>query len=160
MEPNITQQFIDTAKKLFQFLVDDFCFMGPFIEKDRKTDFLNIYYMSPKLALEIILDCRELDIDCKFLKIINGKKTTDYSKDQKGNLVRISVADLLREQGIRDKLFSKIGHLPVTERIPIILNDYVLILKKYCRKYCKEILHLLIRFSSIGACPALLQGGA
>ena len=137
MKSNVDQQFIVTVKELFQFLVDEFSFSGPFMEKDQKTNFLYVYYTRANLVLEIILDCREFDIDCKFSKRINGKKSTDYSKDEKGEIVRISVYDLLKAQGVKGKLFSEIGHLPLAERVPIVLNDYVQMLKKYCREILK-----------------------
>ncbi|MDO9162195.1 MAG: hypothetical protein Q8N35_05430 [Methylococcaceae bacterium] len=129
MTPDIKQIFIDFTKNQFSFLVDSHSFDGPYTEKDAKTNFLTVYFLRKNLAVEYIFDPREEDIDCKIARVVNGKIANDYFIDSNGILVRQGLAKLLRDRGVRDRLFTNISGLSIEDRIKVTLEDYVNILK-------------------------------
>lgn len=128
---DIKKIFIDTAKKLFFFLVDSHGFDGPYIEKVAKTGFVTVFFLRKNLAVECIFDPREEDIDCKIAKVENGEIANEYSVDSNGILVRQGLAKLLRDRGVRDRLFTNLSGLSIEDRIKTTLEDYASMLKAH-----------------------------
>ncbi len=138
MISKIEQQFIDTTQELFLFLVKSHSFSGPYIEHDAKTGFVTISFVGKNLAVECIFDPREEDIDCKIARIVNGKVSEDYSVDYKGDIVRHSLAKLLRDRGVNDRLFTKVSGLSIEDRLKITINDFVNMLKNHGADVLKD----------------------
>ena len=131
MTSDIKQIFIDIACKLFFFLVDSHGFDGPYIEKDAKTGFVTVFFLRKNLVVECIFDPREEDIECKIARVENGKIANDYSIDTNGVLVRQDLSKLLRDRGVRDRLFTNVSGLSIEDRIKVTLEDYVSMLKTH-----------------------------
>lgn len=138
MISEIEQQFIDAAQELFSFLVESHSFAGPYIEHDAKTGFVTIFFVGKNLAVECIFDPREKDVDCKIAKIVNGKIAEDYSVDYKGDTVRLSLAKLLRNRGVNDRLFTKVSGFSIEDRLKITINDFVNMLKNHGADVLKD----------------------
>ena len=123
--------FIDVATNFFGFLVDTHGFDGPYVLQDKKTGFVIVIFRKKNLAVELIFDSREEDIDCKIARVEKGKIAEDYSVDSRGNVVRQSLSKLLREHGVRNSLFTKVTGLSIEDRIKITAKDFLNMLTKY-----------------------------
>jgi hypothetical protein len=87
--------------------------------------------MGRNLAVELILDQRDEDIDCKIVKVVNGKKADAYDIDDRGRRVREGLANLLMRRGVREPLFTKVGKLNLREQIPITVRDFATMLRRH-----------------------------
>jgi hypothetical protein len=134
MKQHIKNLFVDITKRQFSFLSDLYGFEGPHVVEDKKTGFVTVYYQKKNLAIECIFDPREDDIDCKIAKIINGKIPEHFAVDSNGNLVRAGLARLLRDKGIRTRLFSNVSELSQEDRIEVTIEDFVRMLKSHAKQ--------------------------
>ena len=132
MEKKLSNYFYKKSSNIFEFLVTDHFFEKPNIEIDNKTNFATVDFFRKDIAFECILDERESDVTCKFVKVVNGQKATDYAVNEKGERVRDDLASILRRKGINERLFTKLNkQLEIAEMIKIVLADYAEMLKKF-----------------------------
>lgn len=131
MGADLKQIFIGVASQRFSFIVNSYFFKGPYVEHDPKTGFVTVCYLATNVAIECIFDQREEDIDCKVALVRNGKLAEGYSVDSNGKLVRQGLAQLLRDRGVRKKLFTNVSGLPLEDRIKVILEDFAKMLREH-----------------------------
>lgn len=131
MDNQLTKYFFDEASNAFAFLVSDHSFAAPSLQVDENIKFTFVVFMGNNLALECILDEREIDIDCKIARVIGGKKTTFYAVDENGTRMREGLASLLRRRGVRTRLFTQVGEFDLCERIRVTLADFAAMLKNH-----------------------------
>ena len=132
MEKKLSNDFYKETSKIFEFLVTDHSFGKPNLEIDNKINFASVVFFRKDIAFECILDERESDVTCKFVKVVNGQKVTDYAVNDKGERVRDDVASILRRKGIRERLFTELNkQSEIEDMIKIVLFDYAEMLKKF-----------------------------
>ena len=121
--------FIKTASKLFEFLVSEFRFAGPILEV-RRGGLLRVIYKGRHLAIELLLDEREKDVDCKISLVRQGALTTEYATDASGRRVRVDLISLLLERGHRSPILRSAEGLELEHYIPMALEDYAKLLRQ------------------------------
>jgi len=129
----LTQKFFELAEGTFRFLVDEHQFRGPTREIDEKASLAKVKYAGKYLLIECLFDRRELHVDCKVSRVIDGRETKDYAVDPYGHLVRTDLPNLFRKRGIRDRLFRDVASLEVEQRIQVTLEDFAQMLRKHGR---------------------------
>jgi hypothetical protein len=131
MESQLTELFFESVTKTFHFLVGEYGFAAPVQEQDEKAGLSKVRYIGRNLAVECLLDARDLHVDCKVVRVVDGKIATDYAVDDRGQRVRIDLASLFRQRGTRERLFRKVGGMEFQERMQITLEDFAWMLQKY-----------------------------
>ena len=131
MNKQLAIYFFEQVSKVFNFVVREHNFAPPQIEMNEKINFTFVTFMGKNIAIECVLDEREADVDCKISRVINGKKVAHYAVDDKGVRVREGLHNLLRQRGVRERLFTKVGELELRAQIKITLADFAQMLKKY-----------------------------
>ena len=131
MDIQLVNYFQDEVSKAMAFLVNEYSFAPPKLEIDDEIAFIKIIYMGKNLAIEFVLDEREEDIDCKVVRVLEGKKAIAYAVDEKGDRVRDSLAAILQRHGVRDRLFQRITGLSFKDSIRVTLSDFGSMLKKH-----------------------------
>ena len=131
MNKQLAEYFLDQVSNAFAFLVSEFGFSSPQLEINEDIHFAFVIFKAKNLAIELILDEKESDVTCKISRMINGKRTSDYAVDRSGSRVREHLSSLMRRRGINDPLFRKVTDLSLDEQIPVILEDFVQMLRKY-----------------------------
>lgn len=131
MDRQLASQFFEETSKAFAFLVREHGFSGPLLEVDDTIDFAYVTFMGTNLAIECILDVREADIDCKVVRIIDGKKAAHYAVDARGVKVREGLASLLRRRGVRERLFAPVSRRDLPDRVKVTLQDFAQMLRNY-----------------------------
>lgn len=132
MNTDLINRFQTDATKAFAFVTSAHNFSEPQIEVDERISFATITFKGQNLAIQLILDERGEDITCKIARVIDGKITKHYARDENKKLVRDSLYSILTRKGIREKLFTqKSKQLSLEQRIPITLHDLAVMLKKH-----------------------------
>jgi hypothetical protein len=133
MDQKLSNYFFREAAMAFDFLVKNYSFAPPQLDVDNKINFTTVTFMGKNLAVECIFDEREVDIDCKIARVIDGQKTSHYAVDDKGNRVREGVFHLLHRRGINERLFTPTKELDVDGKIKTTLNDFAQMIRKHGR---------------------------
>jgi hypothetical protein len=131
MDQQLANYFFEETSRAFAFVVSEHSFATANLQVDDKIDFAFVTFMGKNLAIECILDEREADVDCKIVRVVEGKKATHYAVDESGVRVREGLASLIRRRGIRERLFERVGERDILARIKITLDDFALMLKKH-----------------------------
>jgi hypothetical protein len=106
---DVDAEFVAECTNTLGFLVKDWKFSDP--EVDVYGSVVSVTFYKNEIAIECILDKREEDVSVKIVKLENGKKPDAYRKDDKGNIVREYLTQLLIRKGIRDISFPDPGDL-------------------------------------------------
>jgi hypothetical protein len=131
MDRELAKYFFDQTSKAFAFLVNEYSFAPPQIQIDEKINFAYVTFFGKNLAIEFILDEREGDIDCKIVRVLNGKKPPYFAVDETGLRMREGLVSLLRRRGVKERLFEPVGQLDLRERIKVTLAAFASMLKKH-----------------------------
>lgn len=111
------------------------CFAGPQFEVNDNVHFCFVTFVGKHLAIECSLDGREGDIACIIARVVDGKRATFYDAidelDETGARVRVHLDSLLRRRGVRERLLTPSGQLPLRERIKVRLADFAMMLRKH-----------------------------
>lgn len=83
------------------------------------------------LAIECVVNAHEADIDCKVVRLTDGKKAAHYAVDARGVTVREGLASLLRRRGVRERLFAPVSGRDLPDRVKITLQDFARMLRNY-----------------------------
>ena len=128
---SVQQLFFKAAETKFHFLHSRYGFEFPVTSVDPRTGIAQATFAGRHLVVELYLDERDEDIDCMVAKMKDGAPAKDYAVDSEGNRVRESLYQMLRRQGVRERLLSKVGELPFERQIEPILEDYAAMLRKH-----------------------------
>ncbi len=131
MDKQLANYFFQEACTAFGFLVDVYSFAPPELVIDDRINFAFVTFMNKSLAIELILDEHDNDIDCKVACVFNGKKTEHYALNDEGTRVRDSLTNVLRRRGTRDRFFKNVGDLSLHEKIKPTLADFSQMLIEY-----------------------------
>jgi hypothetical protein len=131
MNTALLEIFRDQAEKLFAFLPSDCGFALPKMAVDEHALLAVLTFKGQNLAIQLLLDVRAQDVDCKVARVSNGKVTEHYGRDEAGKLVRESLFEMLTRKGVRASLFTKVSGMSLEERIPITLEDFSRMLKQH-----------------------------
>jgi len=131
MDAELANYFFEEAAKAFDFIVRVGSFAPPQFEIDGRIPFAYAIFRGRNLALECSLDERDEDIDCKVVRLIDGKLPVEYAVDSNGVRVREGVYSLLRRKGVRERLFTQVTGLGLRDQIPITLGDFARMLKNH-----------------------------
>ena len=127
----VIEQFFEYVKKRFNFLTINYGYQKAVTKYDDDIGFAYVYFIGKKNAVEVIMDTRDKQVDCKISKLVNGKLTELYAVDNKGEVVREDIYDLLRKQGVHSRLLTKSDATRFSERFKIDVDDYVSMIKNY-----------------------------
>lgn len=131
MDRQLANEFSEETSNAFAFLVQEYGFSKPLLEADDTINCAYVTFMGTNLAIECILDVREADIDCKIVRVMNGKKASHYSVDARGVTVREGLASLLRRRGVRERLFAPVSGRDLPDRVKVTLQDFAQMLRNY-----------------------------
>ena len=131
MNAALLETFRDQAEKLFAFLPSDCGFAPPKMAVDERSLLAVVTFKGQNLAIQLLLDERGQDVDCKVARVSNGKVTEHYGRDDAGKLVRESLFAMLARKGVRASLFTEVSGMPLEKRIPITLEDFSRMLKQH-----------------------------
>lgn len=131
MNPTLLEIFQGHAVRLFAFLNSDYGFADPQLIVDEHTALAVVTFKGQNLAIQLLLDERGEDIDCKVARVSNGKVTDHYGRDEAGKLVRDSLFTMLTRKGLRTSLFTRVSGMSLEKRIPITLEDFSRMLKQH-----------------------------
>ena len=133
MNAGLAELLFDECSMAFAFLVTDHGFKPPTLEVNPAIHFATVTFMGTNLALECIFDEREIWVEFKIARVVNGVKAQKYAADQNGNRVRDSLFLMLKRRGVRE-FGLKSQHLAkqgTAEMFRIKLNAYASLLRKY-----------------------------
>ena len=131
MNAALLETFRDQAEKLFAFLPSDCGFAPPKMAVDERSLLAVVTFKGQNLAIQLLLDERGQDVDCKVARVSNGEVAEHYGRDETGKLVRESLFEMLTRKGVRAGLFTKVSGMPLEERIPVTLEDFSRMLKQH-----------------------------
>lgn len=137
---NISQVFLEAIRREMTFLVDEYGFNGPYSDfrpEDQKYVY-RVWFTGKSLVLEFVLDWRDQDISCYVVRLQEGRFPEGWAVNAHGQRIRISVWQWIRENGVDQPLFTKVGGLRFDEEIPIRVHDYALMLKAYGRPILED----------------------
>lgn len=83
------------------------------------------------LAIECIVNAHEADLDCKVIRVIDGKKAVHCTVDARGVTVREGLASLLRRLGVRERLFAPVSRRDLPDRVKVTLQAFARMLRNY-----------------------------
>jgi len=130
------KRFLVECNNALGFLTRDYGFSQPTIEIDPKANFLYITFFKSEIAIECIYDEREDVVELKIVKLINGEKPDIYRVNDKGDVYREHLTEILMHRGIRDLKFespTNDRHLPRQQAyFRKALFGYARLLTKYC----------------------------
>jgi hypothetical protein len=86
------------AEKLFAFLPSDCGFAPPEMAVDEHALLAVLTFKGQNLAIQLLLDVRAQDVDCKVARVSNGKVTEHYGRDGAGKLDGNPCSRCLRER--------------------------------------------------------------
>ena len=131
MDKQLANYFFEETATALAFVVNEYNFAPPRLEINENINFAFVIFMGKNLAIECILDERENDITCKIARVISGKKTTHYEVDESGVRVREYLSKLIEQQGVRERIFTRVGELEFRERIKVTMSDFARMLRKH-----------------------------
>lgn len=143
MNISLINTFRHNVEEIFAFLVAEHGFQGPLFDYDPKTFHATMQYVGKNIAIQCLLDVRDMDVSCKVAKMVNGTVTQDYAVNSQGQRVRDDIYCLFRDRGIRAKLFRGGGGCAdFCEGMPITLEDYAIMLTKYGQDILEDSPHV------------------
>ena len=128
---------LSETKEVFNFL-GQYSFSAPRFHIDQQIHMVTITFVGENLAIEIIFDKREQHLECKIARVTNGKVASEYAFDENRRKVREDLASILRQRGIREKLFRNVSKLELKEQIRITLEDFASMLKIHGEHILKD----------------------
>lgn len=131
MNSELLETFRSQAEELFLFLSYEHGFTGPQLTIDERLSLTTITFKKRNLAVQLIFDERGEDIDCKVARVISGRVTECYARDETGALVRESIVSILSRKGVRSRLFTNVSGISLGKRILITLEDFARMLREY-----------------------------
>ena len=123
--------FFETVNKTFHFLVEKHGFAQPVFEQDENGLLAKVRFFRKNIIIECLLDSREAHVDCKVIRIIDGKVAADYAVNEYGQIVRMDLPGLFRKRGVHGKLFREVGNMSFEERMQITLSDFAQMLQRH-----------------------------
>ena len=138
MNIKLANYFREHVQRVFSFLVSEYGFEPPVLVIDDRIHFAFVTYMGKNLAIELILDEREEDVDCKIARVLEGQKTHHYERDDEGVLVRTGLYTLLVARGLPEQFFRGVGGLDLCARIPRMLEDFATMLRKHSQEILRD----------------------
>lgn len=131
MTPELTQAFFDECSKAFGFLVTDHGFRPPTM--DVTVHYAIATFLGKSLAIEWIFEEREMWVEGKVARVINGAPAADYAVDKNGNRVREHLFVMLQKRGVRETGLKSqnLASKSVREMFTIVFSTYALLLQKY-----------------------------
>lgn len=133
MANSIQQLFLKTIREKLAFLVEEHGFSGPYSNFGPEDELYvySVWFMGKNLAIEFNLDWRDRAIDCYVVRLVDGKKPLGWFVNEQGERIRNDLAAWIRGRGINERLFIRVTRLALEEQIPIQINDYARMLKKF-----------------------------
>lgn len=132
------EEFLTECNNALWFLVEKHHFSGP--EVDADSNLVHVSFFKGDIAIQCILDEREEDVSVKVVRLEHGKKPNVYRTNEKGEVVREYLTQLLIRRGIRD---IKFDDSPNFRQLSKRRANYRKALKGYAgllQKYGKDIL--------------------
>lgn len=133
MDNKIQQLFFETVQAKLRFLVTEFQFTGPYSSFD--SNVYQVWYLAKNLGIEFRIENRT--INCYIFRLASIKSPTSLNVNSQEDSQKVELSNWVRNTGVRDRLF-RLTDLSLQEEIPIIINDYVGMLKKYGRKILED----------------------
>jgi hypothetical protein len=129
MNSELLRIFEGQTLRLFAFLSSDYGFSAPQLEVDGSIPVATVTYRGQQVAVQLVLDERDDDIDCRIAIVTNGVVTKYFARDEGGALVREPLYAMLTRKGARGSAFTRVSGLPLEKRIPITLADFARMLR-------------------------------
>lgn len=140
MEGNISLIFLQSAQREFHFLVEEYDFLGPFrdFSEGSLSRVYHIWFEKTNIRIEFSLEAiRDEDLTCYIRRLKEGITQDGWEYNSRGECVRIYFGAWLLSQ-VKSNLFSDISKLSFPERIPVRMEDYSRLLKKYGRRFLED----------------------
>ncbi len=134
MANDIARSFFQEIQNQLMFLATECKFAGPFsnFEENDNLYVYEVWFLGKNLAIEFVLDWRDKSIDCYIAKLSRGIKPEGWLFDEKGNRIRVRLSDWVRNESVTPvRLFSKVDQRSFQEQIPLVISDYVHMLRSY-----------------------------
>ena len=124
--------FTEAAIRKFEFLTRCHGFTGPHIE-GQESFVLKVYYTAQNLAIELVHDGTEDDVTCFISKLTDGRKTSHYRRNGRGDLVREYLSELIRNRGIRENPYTNVAGLPFDREVEALMDAHIKMLEGHGR---------------------------
>jgi RHS repeat-associated protein len=133
MDTTIADEFLDACNQAFGFLVTDHWFRPAILEIDAKIRFAVVSYLGKNVAVECVFDENERWVEVRIARVVNGARPVDYSTDNYGRRVRISLYPWLIERGVRGfgPREEALSNMPLSEMFRIRLSKDAHLLRKH-----------------------------
>ncbi|HWI19051.1 MAG TPA: hypothetical protein VNT81_14960 [Vicinamibacterales bacterium] len=129
MDETLAKAFFAKVVQSLGFLVSEHGFSEPRFKIDDRIHFAYASFERSHLALECSCDQRDEHVDCHVVRL--GVPENVDALERKDRPWREGVYQWVKRHGGRDPLFSRPQDLSFPERIPIKLDDYAEMLKRY-----------------------------
>ena len=129
MNFELLRSFEGHIHSLFAFLSSDYGFAAPQLEVDGSISVATVTFRGHNVAVQLVLDERDDDIDCIIARVTNGVVTKHFARDEAGALVREPLFAMVTRKGARGSAFTRVSGLSLEQRIPITLADFAQMLK-------------------------------
>jgi hypothetical protein len=132
MVNQISALFYKTIEKHCNFLVTEYCFLGPFTNIYSKNEIFSyqVWYLGKNIGIEFYLEERDEDINCMISQLTNGKRPEMWTDDYKYNQ-RVFLGIWCDWKRIKREPYQKLSKLCFEEKIPILIDKQLSILKEF-----------------------------